>query len=61
MRALGRWFGRMRREFLGGLHGGEPPAVTREQAETQREGRTVVVRRTMIEEIRVHESAADDR
>lgn len=65
MRRLGRWVGRIREGFLDGLRGDRV-----EQRRTDEvcegplggdTGRTVTLRRTTIEEVRVHEPDAGSR
>jgi len=65
MRRLGRWIGKIRGEFLGGLRG-ERVASRRTDEIHEREtddasGRTVTLRSTTIEEVRVHEPGGGSR
>lgn len=65
MRQLGRWVGRIREGFLDGLRG---ERVARRRTDEVGQPvplpdgkRTITLRRTTIEEVRVHEPGGDNR
>ncbi|MBZ0170790.1 MAG: hypothetical protein K8E66_00270 [Phycisphaerales bacterium] len=57
MRKLGRWAGRVRSGFLAGLRGERqnPAAGEADPSESADPGKRVIVRRTTIEELEIHD------